>query len=198
MTNQEKREAIIAAIKADPSLSSRAIARLTGTGISTVGKIRTLIGENHEQRFEASGRRARGQKSKLSYYEEKLPDGSGVVYRCYDKTGQLLYVGASITFMQRLATHSKSPWFHEIDQITLTHFSDKNIAFYAERLAIQQEKPKYNAILYNSSANNLAAIQKTLTKITRKPSPPLRAMKKTGIVGQTPGLIKRPTGRVLV
>jgi len=70
---------------------------------------------------------------------------SATLYRHYDKSGRLLYVGYSITVFARLMAHIYgSCWAEEIATIKLDHFADKLKGWHAEQLAIANEKPKYN------------------------------------------------------
>ena len=68
-----------------------------------------------------------------------------VVYRMYDSSGCLLYVGTSRRVIFRLAEHCKDKtWFREISDIKVEHFSTNEAAKENEIFAIQNEAPKYN------------------------------------------------------
>lgn len=70
------------------------------------------------------------------------------LYRFFDKDGQLLYVGVSSNWQQRLKQHYKESLFHwEAATITLEHFDTRESVEEAEKLAIQTENPKYNKAL---------------------------------------------------
>lgn len=70
------------------------------------------------------------------------------LYRHFDRAGNLLYVGVSITTMVRLNQHRcNSRWFKHIATITVEHFPTRKQAFDAERIAIREEKPLYNRML---------------------------------------------------
>lgn len=67
------------------------------------------------------------------------------LYRHWNADGELLYVGISLSSIDRLAAHrSGSPWFREIARIDIEWHSDRLSAMRAERIAIQSESPKYN------------------------------------------------------
>jgi excinuclease UvrABC nuclease subunit len=68
-----------------------------------------------------------------------------VVYRAYDGTGRLLYVGASVRLTKRLATHrSISWWWVLVDSISTERFSTIGEALAAETEAIRTEQPAFN------------------------------------------------------
>ena len=67
------------------------------------------------------------------------------LYRHFDSTGKLLYVGISINSLRRLADHGRhSFWFDQIRSITLDHFDSRPEVLAAERAAIAAENPVYN------------------------------------------------------
>lgn len=67
------------------------------------------------------------------------------LYRQFDKTGQLLYVGVSNDPQHRTNSHANTAiWFREIHIISLEHFGDRMSALEAECKAIETEFPKYN------------------------------------------------------
>jgi excinuclease UvrABC nuclease subunit len=67
------------------------------------------------------------------------------LYRHFDKTGALLYVGLSLSVFSRTLTHrNKTRWFIDIATITVEHMADRTEAMAAEHKAINTENPKYN------------------------------------------------------
>ena len=67
------------------------------------------------------------------------------LYRHYDKDGLLLYVGISLSALNRLSQHkTQSRWFIKIDTVKVTHYTSRKAALAAEKRAIKSEKPKYN------------------------------------------------------
>lgn len=70
------------------------------------------------------------------------------LYRHYDEEGELLYVGVSLSTVQRLANHrDDSSWFKEIRSVTIEGFETRKQALAAERKAVENERPKYNVKL---------------------------------------------------
>lgn len=67
------------------------------------------------------------------------------LYRHFDATGALLYLGISLSPIERLSQHmSAAPWAEEITTITVQWHPDRKAAEKAEREAILTEKPKNN------------------------------------------------------
>ena len=70
------------------------------------------------------------------------------LYRHFDECGNLLYVGISLSTIQRLSQHkSQSHWFDNIQKITIEKFPSREDALQAERTAIQEEEPLHNLAL---------------------------------------------------
>lgn len=83
------------------------------------------------------------------------------LYRFYDEGDQLLYVGISNNWQQRLKQHYKaSPFHQETAKITLTHYETRAEVENAEKQAILQENPKYNKALNPNWENPAEHIQK--------------------------------------
>lgn len=67
------------------------------------------------------------------------------LYRFYDESGVLLYVGITANIGSRFKQHSaEKPWWTEVDRITLEHHPDRPTVLEAERRAIQAEAPRHN------------------------------------------------------
>lgn len=67
------------------------------------------------------------------------------LYRHYDATGQLLYVGISNDYARRTDEHAASkPWWSEVAETRVEHFPSRKDALAAERRAIASEAPLYN------------------------------------------------------
>lgn len=67
------------------------------------------------------------------------------LYRHFDAAGALLYVGISLSAVQRLGQHrDRSGWYSQIAQVSIEWFTDRRLALAAESLAIAQEKPLRN------------------------------------------------------
>lgn len=74
-----------------------------------------------------------------------ISERNAQLYRHFDDTGRLLYVGISITALKRTMQHrGKSHWFREVCTITIEHFATRAQAEAAEIVAIQTEKPLHN------------------------------------------------------
>lgn len=69
------------------------------------------------------------------------------LYRFYDETGKLLYVGISVNPGARFAQHrSDKPWWAQIVDIKVQPMPSRGAALAAEREAIKNERPSYNTI----------------------------------------------------
>ena len=67
------------------------------------------------------------------------------LYRHFNKAGDLLYVGVSLSALHRLGQHSDhSEWFRSIAKVTIEHFETRSEALNAEREAIGKERPLHN------------------------------------------------------
>jgi excinuclease UvrABC nuclease subunit len=67
------------------------------------------------------------------------------LYRHYDKSGVLLYVGISLSAFNRLRQHKRNAhWFNDISFVKVEGFETKIAAESAERFAIKTENPLYN------------------------------------------------------
>ena len=77
-----------------------------------------------------------------------MPDSTNL-YRHYDSEGILLYVGISLSAIQRLVQHNRSSdWSKYIADIEVETFKTRSEAVLAERQAIKGENPIFNTI-YN-------------------------------------------------
>lgn len=67
------------------------------------------------------------------------------LYRHFDAEGRLLYVGISLSAVERLKQHvARSGWSAEIASITVETHADREAAMKAEREAVERERPLYN------------------------------------------------------
>lgn len=67
------------------------------------------------------------------------------LYRFFDRTDVLLYVGITMDLGARLKKHRRDkPWWLDIDHITIEHFSSRAEALAAEAEAIRMEGPLHN------------------------------------------------------
>lgn len=69
------------------------------------------------------------------------------LYRHFDKDGALLYVGISLSAVQRLGQHKDhSHWFQQIARVEIEEHPTRAAALLAESKAIRDENPKFNII----------------------------------------------------
>ena len=68
------------------------------------------------------------------------------LYRHFDSTGKLLYVGIARNWIARLEAHQGSVWFKRITEVRLQHFEDEAGARLAEEMAIRSERPLFNVV----------------------------------------------------
>lgn len=67
------------------------------------------------------------------------------LYRHFDAAHSLLYIGISLSAVQRLKQHmGDKEWAGDIAAVTVEHFDTREDALDAERKAIQNEKPRWN------------------------------------------------------
>lgn len=72
------------------------------------------------------------------------------VYRCYNKDGDLLYIGCSVNVFARLYDHSRiSVWYDATVRITLDDPLPRREALAAEKKAIIEEGPRFNSVRGN-------------------------------------------------
>lgn len=70
------------------------------------------------------------------------------LYRHFDESGQLLYVGIALSANRRMGAHRRnSRWFDRVATIRVEHFATRKQAMDAERKAIKTEKPLFNVSL---------------------------------------------------
>lgn len=74
-----------------------------------------------------------------------LADRPHVLYRVFDVSGRLLYVGMTLNIASRFSTHRRDrPWWTGAATITLEHFANRAAVETAERKAIEDEAPVHN------------------------------------------------------
>lgn len=82
------------------------------------------------------------------------------VYRMRDVAGELLYVGVSLTWPQRVKAHGdEKPWWSEVATISLEHFGSPEAAYDAEVQAIKSEDPRYNRGAYRARHRRALQVQ---------------------------------------
>jgi excinuclease UvrABC nuclease subunit len=99
-----------------------------------------------------------------------------ILYRWWDASGNLLYVGKSIRVLSRIEQHRQgSKFFDEATSMTLERFPDEVSLGIAEVEAIRAEKPIYN-IVHNRDADapidldpeTFAALDKIVSELMSK------------------------------
>lgn len=71
--------------------------------------------------------------------------GRTSLYRHFNASGQLLYVGIATCHIRRIEQHrTTAPWFWDIAEIRIEHFPSRQEALAAESLAIRTEGPMHN------------------------------------------------------
>jgi hypothetical protein len=74
------------------------------------------------------------------------------LYRLYDVSGQLLYVGVTRSPVHvRLAAHRRTVWWAQVDSVAVERHSTWEKAHTAERMAIRTERPLHNIRSVTSS-----------------------------------------------
>ena len=101
-----------------------------------------------------SGRCVRWKVSDLEAWAESRPvagdedfEGSKAfhLYRHFDAAGTLLYVGVSISALNRLMGHKeKAHWYWTIARMDVANYETRQASLDAERRAIVEEKPLFN------------------------------------------------------
>lgn len=87
------------------------------------------------------------------------------LYRHFDESNSLLYVGISLSTFNRLSQHrDHSEWFKKVKNVTIEHFSTREEAMAAERTAIKSENPKFNIAMRKT----MAEIEKEQKALTQK------------------------------
>jgi len=78
-----------------------------------------------------------------------------ILYRCYDATNTLLYVGMTNDPETRIQYHRRNqPWWHHVDHIRLQNLPNRDALVRAETAAIQLEQPLYNIVNANIRAQS--------------------------------------------
>ena len=84
-----------------------------------------------------------------------------ILYRFFDKKDQLLYVGISNNWTQRLNQHYKnSDFFSQVSYLTFTHYASRHEVEAAEKIAIETESPIYNKALNPNWETPISHFQK--------------------------------------
>lgn len=92
------------------------------------------------------------------------------LYRHFDASGRLLYVGVSLSAIGRLRQHRReSHWSSEVATVMIEKFPTRADALRAERNAIIRENPKHNTIRRPERptlAESMRSIESTLAAMS--------------------------------
>lgn len=73
-----------------------------------------------------------------------------ILYRLWDASDQLLYVGITKTLRVRMRSHGRHQiWWHHVARKTFEYYIDRKSLVHAETRAIKRERPKWN-VCHNS------------------------------------------------
>jgi len=76
---------------------------------------------------------------------EDTSNSPNVLYRFWDSSNSLLYIGISKSFGNRFNQHAHmAEWFSKAHSVTIEHYSDRKSVESAEKRAIKTEKPIHN------------------------------------------------------
>lgn len=96
-----------------------------------------------------------------------LKNETTILYRHFGSSGELLYVGISISALRRITEHrGTSSWFSSVVKIELERFETRDIALQAERVAISAENPLFND--HHSKFPPFSVCIKSIAPITEK------------------------------
>lgn len=83
------------------------------------------------------------------------------LYRHFNSDGELLYVGVSLSAINRLGQHKEhSKWFSTITKVEIQSYATREEALDAEAIAINSERPKYNKRMSSTRLFRLEKISK--------------------------------------
>lgn len=76
-----------------------------------------------------------------------LVDRPHVLYRMFDRSKHLLYVGITVDARARWKAHGEDKsWWTDVASIEVQHFTSRAAAERAEQLAIRSERPLHNIV----------------------------------------------------
>lgn len=83
--------------------------------------------------------------SSISSGQASLNTRPHALYRFYDRSDVLLYVGITVDIPARVKKHrAEKPWWTEVSNISIENFGSRHEVLAAERTAIRTERPLYN------------------------------------------------------
>lgn len=106
----------------------------------------------------AESRRAGGKRRKAKAPPPPKYEKRPCVYRHFDASGELLYIGACTSYAHREQQHrSRSAWWPKIARVTFEYHETLREAFEAERAAIWFEKPPHNLMVVEPDSEAFVA-----------------------------------------
>jgi hypothetical protein len=103
---------------------------------------------------------------KVQRAEKRAAQGKTSLYRHYDASGVLLYVGIAKDPLLRSEQHeAQSNWYRFVDRTDIEWFDTRDLASAAERSAITTERPIFNDT--HNRANRTAAIDYLLAALDK-------------------------------
>jgi len=76
------------------------------------------------------------------------PSGAAV-YRLYDASDVLLYIGAANRPAERWGSHANKPWWTRVARTEIAWYLTRDEALRVEAAAIHAERPLYNQVMPN-------------------------------------------------
>lgn len=116
------------------------LAKLIGVSSAKIRKSLDLL---HHLGGLASGR---ASQRVFARHPPRRRETACFIYRHFDAAGALLYIGISLSAVQRLAQHRDKPWFDRIATVTVEPCENRADALARERDAIREERPLFNKI----------------------------------------------------
>lgn len=95
------------------------------------------------------------------------------LYRHFDAEGALLYVGISLSAVNRLSQHKDcSHWFDDIARVDIETFPSRHEALRAEKAAILAENPRHNlrrpGLREQDAVRQRRAVEESRTELLRR------------------------------
>jgi predicted GIY-YIG superfamily endonuclease len=115
---------------------------------------------------------------KYKQFQEEGKTPQAYLYRHFEPDGDLLYVGVSLSPLQRSQTHTESAaWREHICLIVIEPFATREEALAAEETAIRDEYPKYNRT-HNGHRHPLAELKRLRRRAMRAEGDELMQIKR--------------------
>lgn len=93
----------------------------------------------------------------MSVANETPTPRRAAVYRLYDASGALLYIGSAYDPSQRYRSHRSKPWWGQVARRAEDWHPNRAAAFAAEAALIETEQPRFNSVGTPSHADKCRA-----------------------------------------